>query len=60
MKEEIKNYINAKAERIRPCKHKWEFLEKREIVSTVNPYYKWNQWTFRCKKCGEANIINNQ
>ncbi len=60
MKKAINNYINAKTERIKPCKHNWELIDKVEFCSTVNPRHCWYKWTYRCKKCGKANIIENE
>lgn len=59
MKEAIKKYIEARAERIRPCKHNWELLEKTNWNNTFNTDYRWCKWTYRCKKCGKLNIFNN-
>ena len=59
MKEAIINYINARAEKVRPCKHNWELLNKREMENRFNKYT-WTEWTYRCEKCGEKNFIDNQ
>lgn len=58
MKEAIINYINALADRNRPCVHDWELLMKREASLKMNPDYRWHKWTYRCKKCGDKNIID--
>ena len=59
MKKAIINYINARAKRIRPCEHDWELIEKAEFTSRLNPTFCWNKWTYRCKKCCESKIIEN-
>ncbi|GAG03208.1 unnamed protein product, partial [marine sediment metagenome] len=55
MKQAIINYINARAERLRPCKHEWELLDKQRWNATINPRNWWYEWTYRCKKCGKRN-----
>ena len=60
MKKAIINYINAIAEKLRPCKHDWELISKRKANLTINPNYVWTEWTYRCRKCGEKNFIKNE
>ena len=41
------------------CKHDWELLDKANVymqeVSLEIPYER--RWTYRCKKCGQSNVI---
>lgn len=60
IKKAIANYINARAEKIRPCEHDWELLTKGNFsngMSNVN--YSWTEWVYRCKKCGARNFIKS-
>lgn len=63
MLKAIINYINVRAERLRPCKHKWEIVQK-ENVTEKDIYYKTrNEFTvitFFCIKCGKHKIINTK
>ncbi len=60
MKKAIINFINAIAERIRPCKHDWEFLSRDKLSNKLNPDYKWHIVIYRCKKCCESKKISTK
>jgi len=60
MNKEISNLINSIADRIRPCKHDWEIISKLNGKSAYNENYIWEEFTYRCKKCGEVNFISTE
>jgi len=60
MKQAIINYINVRAERIRPCKHNWELLAKVEAGNKLNPSYRWTEYTYRCTWCCESKKISTE
>lgn len=57
MKQAIINYINARAERLRPCKHKWKLLLSSKWSNAINKNYIWEEYTYRCTKCCESKRI---
>lgn len=59
LKKAIANYINAKAEKIKPCNHEWELMEKSLVTSRYNENLKWHKWTYRCKKCNKLEVLEN-
>ena len=58
MIESIKNYINARADSIRPCEHEWELLDKVKMSNKLNTDYSWYEYLYRCKKCCESKKIS--
>ena len=59
IKKAIVNYINARAEKLRPCKHDWEFIELISVNETY-PTEKYHKWIYRCKKCGKQNTLTSR
>ena len=51
IRKAIINYINARAEKIRPCKHEFE-LKMRAVVRSDWPREKYHKKVYMCKKCG--------
>jgi hypothetical protein len=57
MKDAIINYINALADKHRPCKHDWEILETATMYYKLNPENEWKRITYHCIKCRESKTI---
>lgn len=60
IKEAIANYINARAERIKPCNHVWEKMMEIRAYSELNPGNEWHEFVYRCKNCGKINKFDSR
>lgn len=60
MKDAIANYINARAERLKPCVHNWEVISNKNISNKYNPDYSWYEIHYRCAKCCEHKKISTE
>jgi len=52
------NYINARAERLTPCKHEFVLIVKGEGSYKLNPQYTWSVLTYFCEKCGTSKQVS--
>ena len=58
MKEAIINYINARAERLKPCTH--NFSLDMEVKTTSNyPIEEYHKHIYFCTKCGKQITIKS-
>ncbi len=57
MKKAIINYINARAEKIKPCKHNWKEINNGMYGNLLNKQYTWKEIDYFCNKCGKHKHI---
>lgn len=57
MKQALINILNAIAERIRPCKHKWNLEYHCNVATDFGGRYA--SFTYCCDKCGKFKRIKS-
>lgn len=69
LKDAICNFLNAKAESLRPvpppplpkpCNHKYTTINDVKVHKRDNPNYEWREITKFCEKCGDVKNFNTK
>jgi hypothetical protein len=51
-------YVQCKIEAQKPCKHKWNLLNTRNMCSSLNANNTWLEHTYICKKCMKSKHVS--